>query len=107
TLCSLLRAHVARRPDGDPSLGQRTGGSCRDRPRDPEVADDGMPGLEQDILGLDVPMYDVVHRDIKPENILFQAGHAVVSDFGIARAITAAAAGTLTETGIAIGTTGY
>ncbi len=60
TLRSLLRAHVARRPDGDPSLGQRTGRSCRDRPRDPEVADDGMPGLEQDILGLDVPMYDVV-----------------------------------------------
>src|SRR5207247_2268453 len=51
--------------------------------------------------------HDVVHRDIKPENILFQAGHAVVSDFGIARAITAAAAGTLTETGIAIGTPGY
>src|SRR5207302_5339979 len=51
--------------------------------------------------------HDVVHRDIKPENILFEAGHAVVTDFGIARAITAAAAGTLTETGIAVGTPGY
>src|SRR2546422_2909556 len=51
--------------------------------------------------------HDVVHRDIKPENILFQAGHAVVSDFGIARAITAAAGGSLTATGIAIGTPGY
>src|SRR5438105_3590476 len=51
--------------------------------------------------------HDVVHRDIKPENILFEAGHAIVTDFGIARAITAAAAGTLTETGIAIGTPGY
>src|SRR5436853_7365151 len=51
--------------------------------------------------------HDVVHRDIKPENILFQAGHAVVSDFGIARAITAAAGGSLTVTGIAIGTPAY
>jgi len=48
--------------------------------------------------------HDVVHRDIKPENILFQAGHAVVSDFGIARTIMAAAAGTLTEIRVAIGT---
>src|SRR5437870_6530926 len=51
--------------------------------------------------------HDVVHRDIKPENILLEAGHAVVSDFGIARAITAAAGGKLTETGIALGTPGY
>src|SRR3989454_1320242 len=51
--------------------------------------------------------HDVVHRDIKPENILFQAAHAVVSDFGIARAIRAAAGGSLTATGIAIGTPAY
>src|SRR2546425_282803 len=51
--------------------------------------------------------HDVVHRDIKPETILLEAGHAVVSDFGIARAITAAAGGSLTATGIAIGTPGY
>jgi eukaryotic-like serine/threonine-protein kinase len=50
---------------------------------------------------------DVVHRDIKPENILFQAGHAVVSDFGIARAITVAAEGRKTGTGIGVGTPGY
>src|SRR6184192_1431204 len=50
---------------------------------------------------------DVVHRDIKPENILFEAGHAVVSDFGIARAITAAGGEKLTGTGIAVGTPGY
>src|SRR6059036_559312 len=51
--------------------------------------------------------HDVVHRDIKPENILFQAGHAVVSDFGIARAITAAGGEQLTETGISVGTPAY
>ena len=51
--------------------------------------------------------HDVAHRDIKPENILLQARHAVVSDFGIARAITAAAGGNLTATGVAIGTPAY
>src|SRR5439155_25314460 len=51
--------------------------------------------------------HDVVHRDIKPENILFEAGHAVVTDFGIARAITTAGGEKLTGTGIAGGTPGY
>src|SRR5438034_11625270 len=50
--------------------------------------------------------HDVVHRDIKPENILLEAGHAVVSDFGIARAIRAAAGARLTAPGSAIGTAG-
>jgi TolB-like protein/tRNA A-37 threonylcarbamoyl transferase component Bud32 len=49
----------------------------------------------------------LVHRDIKPENILFQAGHAVVSDFGIAKAIAVAGSQRLTETGLAIGTPQY
>jgi serine/threonine-protein kinase len=49
----------------------------------------------------------VVHRDIKPENVLFQAGHALVSDFGIARAISVAGGERLTETGLAIGTPAY
>src|SRR6267142_658192 len=43
---------------------------------------------------------NVDHRDIKPENILLEAGHAVVSDFGIARAITAAGEERVTATGI-------
>jgi serine/threonine-protein kinase len=51
--------------------------------------------------------HDVVHRDIKPENILLESGHAVVADFGIARAITAAGGEKLTETGLAIGTPAY
>ena len=46
----------------------------------------------------------VVHRDIKPENIMLSAGHAVVADFGIARALSAAGAERLTHTGMAIGT---
>ena len=50
---------------------------------------------------------DVVHRDIKPENILFQAGHAMVSDFGIARAIKTAGGDQLTGTKVRIGTPGY
>jgi serine/threonine-protein kinase len=48
-----------------------------------------------------------VHRDIKPENILLADGHAMVADFGIARAITAAGTDTVTEAGIAIGTPAY
>jgi len=51
--------------------------------------------------------HDVVHRDIKPENILLSGGEAVVADFGIARAIVAAGAETLTDTGLAVGTPGY
>jgi serine/threonine protein kinase len=49
----------------------------------------------------------IVHRDIKPENVLFQAGHAMVSDFGIACAVSAAGGERLTETGFAIGTPAY
>jgi serine/threonine protein kinase/Flp pilus assembly protein TadD len=49
----------------------------------------------------------VVHRDIKPENILLSGEHAVVADFGIARAIVAAGGERLTETGLAVGTAAY
>ncbi len=51
--------------------------------------------------------HDVIHRDIKPENVLLEAGHAVVSDFGIARAISAAGGERLTKTGVALGTPAY
>ncbi len=49
----------------------------------------------------------IIHRDIKPENILLQDGHALVADFGIARAVTAAGGDKLTETGMAVGTPHY
>jgi tRNA A-37 threonylcarbamoyl transferase component Bud32/tetratricopeptide (TPR) repeat protein len=49
----------------------------------------------------------VVHRDIKPENILLEEGHAVVADFGVARAISAVGADRLTDTGLAVGTPAY
>jgi len=51
--------------------------------------------------------HNVVHRDIKPENILLVANHAVVTDFGVARAIEEAGETRLTETGIAVGTPAY
>jgi serine/threonine-protein kinase len=50
---------------------------------------------------------DVIHRDIKPENILLQEHHAVVADFGIARAVSVAASEELTQTGFALGTPTY
>ncbi len=50
----------------------------------------------------------IVHRDIKPENVLLQDGHAVVTDFGIARALSqSAASGTLTQIGVTLGTPAY
>ena len=51
--------------------------------------------------------HGVVHRDIKPENILFSGGRAVVADFGIARAISAASVEPITETGVLLGTPAY
>ena len=51
--------------------------------------------------------YGVVHRDIKPENIMLTGGHAVVADFGIARAVGVSGGSDLTQAGTAIGTPAY
>ncbi len=51
--------------------------------------------------------HDIVHRDIKPENVMLHEGEAMVTDFGIAKAVSAAASDNLTQTGTAIGTPQY
>ncbi|MEO6528522.1 MAG: protein kinase [Gemmatimonadaceae bacterium] len=56
--------------------------------------------------------HGIVHRDLKPENVLLAGGHAVVADFGIAKALAAATQdgtprGGLTSAGVALGTPAY
>ena len=86
------------------------GESLRDRlEREPQLAVPEALRIAEDVakaLGY-AHTLGVVHRDIKPENILLENGHALVADFGIARAISAAGSDRLTETGIALGTPAY
>jgi serine/threonine-protein kinase len=52
-------------------------------------------------------MRDVVHRDIKPENILLHDGHAIVADFGIARAMRRSGSEWTTAAGMSVGSPAY
>jgi len=52
--------------------------------------------------------HDVVHRDIKPENVLLSGKHAMVTDFGVAKALGQATLGDrITGTGTTLGTPAY
>lgn len=51
--------------------------------------------------------HGVVHRDVKPENILVHEGQPLITDFGIALAVTQATGSRLTETGLSLGTPHY
>src|SRR4051794_27001134 len=86
------------------------GPSLRDRLREqsPLPIDEAVRIVREVAVALDhAHRRGVVHRDIKPENILLSEGQALVADFGIARAIGAAAGDTLTQVGVAIGTPMY
>jgi serine/threonine-protein kinase len=49
----------------------------------------------------------IIHRDIKPENVMISGRHALVMDFGVAKAVSAASSEPLTTVGIALGTPTY
>ena len=51
--------------------------------------------------------HGVVHRDIKPENVMLHEGEAIVTDFGIAKAVSVAGGESLTQVGMAVGTPAY
>jgi eukaryotic-like serine/threonine-protein kinase len=86
------------------------GESLRERlKREPQLPVEDVLQIARNILAAlaQAHRHGILHRDIKPENILLETGEAVLADFGIARAIDAAGAERLTETGLAVGTPVY
>src|SRR6266704_1641974 len=85
------------------------GGSLRERLNEaPQLPVNDALRIAQEVgAGLDFAhRKGFVHRDVKPENILFADGHAVLADFGVARAVADADA-QVTEAGLAVGTPEY
>lgn len=66
-----------------------------------EIARDVAAGLDY------IHAQGVVHRDIKPENIVFEGERALLCDFGVARAMVAAAEDRISSSGLVVGTPGY
>ncbi|HZJ01503.1 MAG TPA: protein kinase, partial [Gemmatimonadaceae bacterium] len=77
--------------------------------RETQLAVDDATRIAREVLSaLDYAhRHGVVHRDIKPENILIHEDQALVADFGIALAVSAAGGARMTQTGLSLGTPAY